>query len=116
MLLWDKIETQSNVFSSTEQKLISYIKKNPQIIFKTITEVIEESGVGYGTIIRFCKKIGCSGFQDFKIRLATENNHAFRYHLWFLPIVSGFVAIVWGDITLSGKGSPFDYLLKSGIH
>ncbi|ADK81372.1 MurR/RpiR family transcriptional regulator [Sediminispirochaeta smaragdinae] len=75
MLLWDKIETQSNVFSSTEQKLISYIKKNPQIIFKTITEVIEESGVGYGTIIRFCKKIGCSGFQDFKIRLATENNH-----------------------------------------
>lgn len=73
MLLTDIIESQSNQFSATERKLVAYIRANPNIIFKTITEVIEESGVGYGSIIRFCKKIGCEGFQDFKIRLATEN-------------------------------------------
>lgn len=73
MLITDIIESQSNQFSATERKLITYIHNNPNIIFKTITEVIEESKVGYGSIIRFCKKIGCEGFQDFKIRLATEN-------------------------------------------
>lgn len=75
MLLTDIIESQSNQFSATEIKLVAYIRTNPNIIFKTITEVMEESGVGYGSIIRFCKKIGCEGFQDFKIRLATENTN-----------------------------------------
>lgn len=73
MLITDIIESQSNQFSKTEQKLVAYIRATPNVIFKTITEVIEETGVGYGSIIRFCKKIGCAGFQDFKIRLATEN-------------------------------------------
>ena len=74
MLLMDKIDTQLNTFTSTELKLVSYIRTHPNIIFKTINEVIEESSVGYGTVIRFCKKIGCAGFQDFKIRFATENS------------------------------------------
>ncbi|MDD3930471.1 MAG: MurR/RpiR family transcriptional regulator, partial [Sphaerochaeta sp.] len=67
MLITDIMESQSNQFSATELKLVAYIRNNPNIIFKTITEVIEESKVGYGSIIRFCKKIGCEGFQDFKI-------------------------------------------------
>jgi DNA-binding MurR/RpiR family transcriptional regulator len=75
MLITDIIESQGNQFSATERKLVDYIRNNPNIIFKTITEVIEESKVGYGSIIRFCKKIGCEGFQDFKIRLATENTN-----------------------------------------
>jgi DNA-binding MurR/RpiR family transcriptional regulator len=80
MLITDIIESQSNQFSATELKLVAYIRNNPNIIFKTITEVIEESKVGYGSIIRFCKKIGCEGFQDFKIRLATENPDAKPSH------------------------------------
>ena len=72
MQLLDKIYTEVNSFSKTDQKLIDYIRVNNNIIYKTINEVMEESGVGYGTIIRFCKKVGCSGFQDFKIRLASE--------------------------------------------
>ncbi len=74
MLLWDTIETQKTLFSATDEKLITYIRNNPNIVFKSITEVIEESGVSYGSIIRFTKKVGCSGFQDFKIRLAGENS------------------------------------------
>lgn len=74
MLLWDTIETQRTMFSATDLKLIEYIREHPNIVFKSITEVLEESGVSYGSIIRFTKKIGCSGFQDFKIRLAAENS------------------------------------------
>lgn len=72
MRLLDKINTDINAFSKTEKKLVSYIQNNKVIIYQTINEVMEESKVGYGTVIRFCKKLGCSGFQDFKIRLASE--------------------------------------------
>ncbi len=74
MLLWDTIETQNNLFSATDKRFIAYIRSNPNIIYMSITEVIEESGISYGSIIRFTKKVGCSGFQDFKIRLAGENS------------------------------------------
>lgn len=75
MLIWDAIETQHHLFSATDLKLIEYLRQTPNIVFKSITEVIEESGVSYGSVIRFTKKLGCSGFQDFKIRLAGENHH-----------------------------------------
>jgi DNA-binding MurR/RpiR family transcriptional regulator len=74
MLIWDAIETQHHLFSATDLKLIEYLRQTPNIVFKSITEVIEESGVSYGSVIRFTKKLGCSGFQDFKIRLAGENH------------------------------------------
>jgi hypothetical protein len=35
-------------------------------------EVVEDSSLGYGTIMRFCQKPGCSGFQEFKVLLAQE--------------------------------------------
>lgn len=72
MRLIDKINAELNSFSKTERKLVKYINNNTTIIYQTINEVMESSGVGYGTIIRFCKKVGCSGFQDFKIMLASE--------------------------------------------
>ena len=65
MLITDIMESQSNQFSATELKLVAYIRNNPNIIFKTITEVIEESKSDW-MIIRFLQEIGCGvpGFQD----------------------------------------------------
>ena len=47
MLIWDAIETQQHLFSATDLKLIEYLRQTPNIVFKSITEVIEESGVSY---------------------------------------------------------------------
>ena len=72
MLLIDKIRSTLKSGTKVEQKLADYILNHADVIFETITDVINKSQVGYGTVVRYCKKLGCSGFQDFKIRLAFE--------------------------------------------
>lgn len=74
MLLIDRIRATLESSSKAEKRFANYVLSHDDIIYKTITEVIEGSGAGYGTVIRYCKKIGCSGFQDFKIRLAFESS------------------------------------------
>ncbi|MGI5172860.1 MurR/RpiR family transcriptional regulator [Treponema sp. OMZ 840] len=58
--------------SDAERKFADYILQENELIYKSITMVTEESGAGYGTIIRLCQKLKCKGFQDFKIKLALE--------------------------------------------
>ena len=78
MLLTDQIRSTMDSLGTAEKKIAEYVLSHDNLIYKTINEVIDESGAGYGTVIRYCKKLGCSGFQDFKIRLAFEqgSNHA----------------------------------------
>lgn len=64
-----------------EKGFAKYVLRNEDIVYKSITEVTEESYIGYGTIIRFCQKLGFSGFQDFKIHLAWERGR--RYDGWY---------------------------------
>jgi DNA-binding MurR/RpiR family transcriptional regulator len=59
-------------FSQAERAFAKYILKNHDVIYQSITNVTEDSGTGYGTVIRFCQKLGFAGFQDFKIHLAQE--------------------------------------------
>ncbi len=66
------IRSMLSVFSETERKFAEYVLRENELIYKSITMATEESGVGYGTIIRFCQKLKCKGFQDFKIKLALE--------------------------------------------
>ena len=62
-----------NEFTAAEAAFAEYVLLHGDLIFKSITLVTEESGISYGTIIRFCQKLGFSGFQDFKIHLAVES-------------------------------------------
>ena len=70
------IRSMMSSFTQTERLFAKYILTHQEVIYKSITNVTEESGTGYGTVIRFCQKLGLSGFQDFKIHLAQElGNH-----------------------------------------
>jgi len=40
-----------------------------EAIFYTITDLAEKSGVGETTVIRLCRKLGCKGYQEFKLSL-----------------------------------------------
>jgi len=55
-----------------EQQIADYVLANQQVIYKSITEVVEHSGIGYGSIVRFCQRLGYDGFQDFKIHLSQD--------------------------------------------
>lgn len=42
----------------------------------TIRQLSEATGVSTTTILRFCEKIGCDGYQELRYRLAREASHA----------------------------------------
>lgn len=53
-----------------ELSLYNYIIKNSnKVIYMRIRELSEETHMSTTTILRFCKKLNCEGFSEFKIRL-----------------------------------------------
>lgn len=59
--------------SKSDKILIEYINDNAsECIYKSITEIAEEVSLGEATITRFSKKLGFSGFPEFKVTLAKK--------------------------------------------
>lgn len=56
-------------FNELELSLYNYIMKNSEkVIYMRIRELANEAHVSTTTILRFCKKINCEGFSEFKIK------------------------------------------------
>jgi len=56
-----------------ERKTAEAILKNPSdVVHMSINDLADISGTAETTIFRLCKKLGFTGFQSFKITLATE--------------------------------------------
>ncbi|MDU4911768.1 MurR/RpiR family transcriptional regulator [Clostridium baratii] len=67
------LEKPSFKVTKSDKLLIEYIKLDlDNFIYKSISEIAKESGIGEATITRFSKKAGFNGFQDFKVTLAKE--------------------------------------------
>lgn len=65
------ITDQYNSFTKSGKKLADYIFANQSSAqYMSITSLSENSGVGEATITRFCKSLGLSGYNDFKLALA----------------------------------------------
>lgn len=58
--------------TAAEQRCGAYFASRPEAVYQSITEVVEDSGLGYGTIVRFCQKLGYRGFQEFKLAMARD--------------------------------------------
>jgi DNA-binding MurR/RpiR family transcriptional regulator len=58
--------------TSGEKRVGAYFMEHPDAAQKSIGELVDVSGLGYGTIIRFCQKLGCRGFQEFKVLMARD--------------------------------------------
>ncbi|WP_067842224.1 MurR/RpiR family transcriptional regulator [Amphibacillus sediminis] len=57
-------------FSSLEHSLYSYIIKNiDKVVYMRIRDLANETHVSTTTILRFCQKLNCEGFSEFKIKL-----------------------------------------------
>lgn len=58
-----------------EKKIADFLVENPQKILPySITEVAEKCGCSEATIVRFSRKLGCSGYQQLKILIAQEES------------------------------------------
>ena len=66
-----RIEAIRAELRPSERKLADYILAAPrEVLDLAMTELSTRAGVSQPTIARFCQALGCSGFREFKIRLA----------------------------------------------
>jgi RpiR family carbohydrate utilization transcriptional regulator len=57
----------------SERKVAEYVLKEPLgVIRMRIVDLAEQAGVSEPTVVRFCRAVGCHGFQDFKLALAQQ--------------------------------------------
>ena len=57
-------------FNELDQKIYEYILKNlDKVPYMRVRELADAAHVSTSTIIRFCKKTGCEGYAEFKLRL-----------------------------------------------
>lgn len=72
--VFDRIEAIKPVATKTESLLIDGIKtidKN-ELVYLSITELSAMFNIAEATILRFCRKLGYKGFQDFKLSLSQD--------------------------------------------
>src|SRR5438876_12348883 len=56
---------------NSDRKVADLVLENPGIVLgATLAKTARRARVSEPTVIRFCEAIGCSGFRDFKLRLA----------------------------------------------
>ncbi|WP_423800708.1 MurR/RpiR family transcriptional regulator [Neobacillus sp. SAB-20_R2A] len=67
------MEQNKHTFTKSENKIYEYIRDHTQqVLYHSLTELSETCGVAEATVLRFFRKLGFKGFQDFKFLLAQE--------------------------------------------
>ncbi len=59
------------ILTNSEKKVAAFVLKNLEnVIYYSITDLADKAGVGETTVLRFCRKIGLKGYQEFKLTIA----------------------------------------------
>lgn len=68
-----RVQSAVSGLSPAEQRLASYILGHPdEILYMSVHQLSEASGVSAGTVVRFCQSFGYAGFAQFKLMLAAD--------------------------------------------
>lgn len=72
--LSSRITSIKNDITRQEEKIIAYLQicNLKEVTYWSISEFSATVGVGDATALRFCRKLGFKGYQDFKLFLAQE--------------------------------------------
>ena len=66
-----QLHQHKHTLRKSERKVCDYVLANlSSVIHMRIVDVAAAVNVSEPTVVRFCRAIGCQGFQDFKLRLA----------------------------------------------
>lgn len=72
---WVRVSKEQNSFTKKEKILINYITNNSQNMNNiTISELSKANNVGYSVVYNLIKKLGFSGYREFIIAIAAEEN------------------------------------------
>lgn len=74
------IESARENLRRSERLVADYILANRQeVIHMRIVDLAQEAHVSEPTVVRFCRAVGCDGFQNFKLALAQHIAHSPQY-------------------------------------
>ncbi len=69
-----RIHSYLNSFTKAEKKVAEFVlQKTEDLMYLSITELAEKADVGETSVLRFCRKLGFKGYQDFKLSVAKES-------------------------------------------
>lgn len=62
-----------DTLSEAERKVAEYVFREPKkTLHFNVAELARQSGVSQAAVVRFCRRIGLGGYNDFKLRLAHD--------------------------------------------
>ena len=74
-------------FNQLEMDVYNYIISNEEkVVYMKVRELAEAVHVSTTTILRFCKKVGCEGYSEFRLKLKQEvsSKEKRRKSIWIL--------------------------------
>ena len=82
--------------NNLEMMVYQYVIKNrDKVMYMTIRELAEASGVSTTTVLRFCRKLNCEGYSEFRVRfkLYLEQNEPQHSEFGASEIISFFKSV-----------------------
>ena len=97
MNLLHHIAQSLSLLRKSEVKVANYVLHDPAAVMHiSMADLAAEVGVSEPTIVRFCRAVGCQGFQDLKLKLAQS-------------LAAG---ATFGQFSISENDAVTDYALK----
>ncbi|PYE90491.1 MurR/RpiR family transcriptional regulator [Phyllobacterium leguminum] len=80
MDLFHALSDEDGKFSGLEKKLAQLVLDDVDFaVNSSILDLAERAGVSPPTVTRFCRRLGCQGYSDFKVQLAKMTYVGLRY-------------------------------------
>jgi len=95
--------------NNLEMMVYHYVIKNrDKVMYMTIRELAEAAGVSTTTVLRFCRKLQCEGYSEFRVRfkLYLEQNEPQQANIGASEIMSFFKSV---------NNDEFDGLLDQAV-
>ncbi|EPX7408684.1 MurR/RpiR family transcriptional regulator [Cronobacter dublinensis] len=103
--------THSAVASLNNLEMMVYnfvVKNRDKVMYMTIRELADAAGVSTTTVLRFCRKLNCVGYSEFRVRfkLYLEQNEPQQANFGASEIISFFRSV---------NNDEFDALLEEAV-
>lgn len=103
--------THSAVASLNNLEMMVYnfvVKNRDKVMYMTIRELADAAGVSTTTVLRFCRKLNCEGYSEFRVRfkLYLEQNEPQQANFGASEIISFFRSV---------NNDEFDALLEEAV-
>ncbi|CCJ76609.1 Phosphosugar-binding transcriptional regulator,RpiR family [Cronobacter muytjensii 530] len=103
--------THSAVASLNNLEMMVYnfvVKNRDKVMYMTIRELADAAGVSTTTVLRFCRKLNCEGYSEFRVRfkLYLEQNEPQQANFGASEIISFFRSV---------NNEEFDALLEKAV-